>query len=363
MLQVARHNQIGNARHGRPQPRSGHLAPLEHGRFRELAPTQRRQRLAGTRRGQQLPLVQRDGQALQMRAILDGGADRGGKAAQACRVTGGATDRFDLMFVGQQANLRHIQDLTAFGNAACDRAQIVTTLLAHLGMMTHDLVGLLHHQERLPRVSRLTSRLLAARPPRPAGQTPQSIRRGRLTTGAIVFGQAVFPLLDPRRRLGQLLLQREQLRDQRFEESIFFAQGLQFVFVRHRTPLVDFLSFSKSAADLSSYKELIEAYTPTEEERHFVSTMTRTAQNQFNLMLWIKLFPCLGYFPALSEIPPALVDHGRQALDLPAEVVPGYDHDRTLYRHHQVVREYYQILPYGKEARRVILRTLLRGQI
>lgn len=88
-------------------------------------------------------------------------------------------------------------------------------------------------------------------------------------------------------------------------------------------------------------KELIEAYTPTEEERRFVSTMTRTAQNQLNLMLWIKLFPCLGYFPALSEIPPALVDHVRQALNLPAEVVPGYDHDRTLYRHHPVVREYY----------------------
>ncbi len=108
-------------------------------------------------------------------------------------------------------------------------------------------------------------------------------------------------------------------------------------------------------------KELIEAYTPTEEERRFVSTMTRTAQNQLNLMLWLKLFPCLGYFPALDEIPPALVEHVRQALDLAAEVVPGYDHDRTFYRHHQVVREYYQILPYAKEARRVILRTLLRA--
>jgi hypothetical protein len=39
------------------------------------------------------------------------------------------------------------------------------------------------------------------------------------------------------------------------------------------------------------------------------------------------------------------VDHVRKALDLAAEVV----------------REYYQILPYGKEARKVILRTLLRA--
>ena len=108
-------------------------------------------------------------------------------------------------------------------------------------------------------------------------------------------------------------------------------------------------------------KELIEAFTPTDEERRFVSTMTRTAQNQLNLMLWIKLFPCLGYFPALDEIPAPLVDHIRKALDLAAEVEPLYDHDRTLYRHHQLVREYYQIVPYGKEARRVALRTLLRA--
>src|SRR5436305_15129176 len=95
-------------------------------------------------------------------------------------------------------------------------------------------------------------------------------------------------------------------------------------------------------------KELIEAYTPTEEERHFVGTMTRTAQNQLNLMFWIKLFPCLGYFPALNEIPAPLVDHIRQALDLAADVVPGYDHDRTLYRLHQLVREYYQSSPMAK---------------
>src|SRR5438552_12087402 len=54
-------------------------------------------------------------------------------------------------------------------------------------------------------------------------------------------------------------------------------------------------------------KELIEAYTPTEEERRFVDTMTRSQQHQLNLMLWIKLFRCLGYFPSVDEIPPAVV--------------------------------------------------------
>ena len=89
-------------------------------------------------------------------------------------------------------------------------------------------------------------------------------------------------------------------------------------------------------------KELIEAYTPTQEERYFVETMTRSEQQRFNLMLWIKLFPCLGYFPGVDEIPSAIVIHVRKDLSLPEELVPTYDNPRTFYRHHQTVREYYQ---------------------
>ncbi len=107
-------------------------------------------------------------------------------------------------------------------------------------------------------------------------------------------------------------------------------------------------------------KELIEAYTPTKEERYFVETMTRSGQYQLNLMLWLKLFPCLGYFPGTNEIPSAIVTHVRKTLSLPEELVPAYDNPRALSRHHQVIREYYQILPYGKEARRAATRTILR---
>lgn len=107
-------------------------------------------------------------------------------------------------------------------------------------------------------------------------------------------------------------------------------------------------------------KELIEAYTPTKEERSFVEIMTRSPQQQLNLMLWLKLFPCLGYFPGIEEIPSAIVTHVRTTLSLSGELVPAYDTPRTLYRHHQVVREYYQILPYGKDARRAAIRTILR---
>ena len=47
--------------------------------------------------------------------------------------------------------------------------------------------------------------------------------------------------------------QRLELDNQRFEEAIFFAQGLQFFFLRHGPTLVGFISFGKSIGDLSSY--------------------------------------------------------------------------------------------------------------
>ena len=111
---------------------------------------------------------------------------------------------------------------------------------------------LLHSRERVPGMSGLTSRTLPARTTRTAGQTRQPIRRGWFTACSTVFGQSVFELLDPGIRLGQLLFQRQQFRDERFERSIFFTQGLQFFFFRYRCTLVGVLSFGKSVGDLSS---------------------------------------------------------------------------------------------------------------
>src|SRR5260370_2643730 len=65
-------------------------------------------------------------------------------------------------------------------------------------------------------------------------------------------------------------------------------------------------------------KELIEAYTPTEEERRFVNTMTRTTQNHLNLLLWIKLFPRLWYLPPPCSLPSPLFIHIPPHLNFPS---------------------------------------------
>jgi hypothetical protein len=253
MLELTGHEQLGNALNRRSQSLGCQFAPRKPGAFRDLAATDRSERLAGASRWEQLPLVQIHGQRLQVGTILDGRADRSGKAAQASGVTGRATDGFDLMLLGHEADFRHVQDLTAFHDDTWDTAEVLTALAADLGTVTHHFLWLLYHRERVPRMASLTSRTLAARTTRTAWQTRQPIRRGRLTARATVFCQGVFEFLDAGIRLGQLLFQRQQFSDQPFEGSIFFSKGLQFFFFRQRCTLVGFLSFGKSVGDLSSY--------------------------------------------------------------------------------------------------------------
>src|SRR5260370_33420404 len=163
MLELTGHDQLGNALVCRGQPLCRQFAPLNQGSFRDRAPTDRRERLAGTSRGEQLPLVQIHGQRWHVGTILDWRADRRGKAGQACGVTGWATDGFDLMLVCQDADFRHVQDLTALGDATWDCAEVLPALAAHLGTVTHHFIWLLYHRDRVPRMSRLTSRRFSAR--------------------------------------------------------------------------------------------------------------------------------------------------------------------------------------------------------
>ncbi|MCK9532176.1 MAG: DUF4158 domain-containing protein [Gammaproteobacteria bacterium] len=48
-------------------------------------------------------------------------------------------------------------------------------------------------------------------------------------------------------------------------------------------------------------------YTPTPEELGFAFTLARKAQPRFGLLLLLKAFQRLGYFPAMEEIPAAIV--------------------------------------------------------
>lgn len=100
-------------------------------------------------------------------------------------------------------------------------------------------------------------------------------------------------------------------------------------------------------------RDLDALYTPTPAEVAFVTETARVAGHRLTLMVVLKCFQRLGYVPRLADVPVVVAAHLRTHLRLPADTPVGYDSPRTMYRHHQAVRAYLGVAPYGAGARHV----------
>lgn len=102
-----------------------------------------------------------------------------------------------------------------------------------------------------------------------------------------------------------------------------------------------------------SIRELGALYTPTDDEMHFARIIARKHQPRFGLLLLLKAFQRLGYFPSVDDIPATIVQHVRIAAGIDAETPPLYAELRTLYQHHQAIRERLGVSAWGEEGLRV----------
>jgi hypothetical protein len=96
-----------------------------------------------------------------------------------------------------------------------------------------------------------------------------------------------------------------------------------------------------------SKQELQTTYTPTAEELAFVQAQSHQSQSQLNLLVALKCFQRLGYFPASADIPQTVINHIRQIVHLPADIPYGYQVRRTLYRHRILIQDYLQVSDYA----------------
>jgi len=102
-----------------------------------------------------------------------------------------------------------------------------------------------------------------------------------------------------------------------------------------------------------SVKELREMYTPTPGDIAFVATRARGPSQKFALMILLKVYQRLHYFPDPQGIPGAVISHIRAVMKLPADLVPDIA-PATLYRYYMALREYLEITTYqGKQVRHV----------
>ncbi len=102
-----------------------------------------------------------------------------------------------------------------------------------------------------------------------------------------------------------------------------------------------------------SARELRETFTPTIDEIRWAREKTGSEQHLLALVVLLKAVARLGHFPVLFEVPIAIVEHVRIALEVKPDIEPGHDSDRTLRFHKSLVRERLGITSDPERARAV----------
>jgi hypothetical protein len=107
-----------------------------------------------------------------------------------------------------------------------------------------------------------------------------------------------------------------------------------------------------------SEQDLTEVYTVTDDEKDFIDAAAYGDQMQLNLTLLLKSGQRLARFPNVEQIPVRIVTHLRQQLSIAHDIPVGYDWDRTLYRHHQLIRDYLGVVPYSQDGREITITAM-----
>ena len=68
-------------------------------------------------------------------------------------------------------------------------------------------------------------------------------------------------------------------------------------------------------------KELTDIYTPTKSEIAFAYATATGERNILNLLVILKSFQRLGYFPSLTDIPLKIINHIRNHLKFAIDIV------------------------------------------
>jgi TnpA family transposase len=109
--------------------------------------------------------------------------------------------------------------------------------------------------------------------------------------------------------------------------------------------------------------ELDKIYTPTRIEIAFALKVTTGEENYFNLLVLLKVFQRLGYFPKIADIPLTIINHIRTALDLREDKSFSYQYPPTLSRHKKVIRSYLQVIPFNQKGKALITAVITESAL
>jgi TnpA family transposase len=112
-----------------------------------------------------------------------------------------------------------------------------------------------------------------------------------------------------------------------------------------------------------SDQELSELYTPTPGDMAFVRRVTQSSVTALGLVLLLKAFQRLGYFPRFDNLPPRLIGHIAQVIEVqhPDELLSHYETRGYRWRHLPLIRDHLGIQPFGHDGRRLLVGALIEA--
>ncbi|MGP3921216.1 Tn3 family transposase [Nonomuraea sp. 10N515B] len=101
---------------------------------------------------------------------------------------------------------------------------------------------------------------------------------------------------------------------------------------------IDRTAYPRFARAVST-RELAEVFTPSAVEVEWARGKTQDDQHLLALLVWLKAYQRLGYFPKLKDVPAVVSEHIRSVIGLPEGVVLEDAAERSAKRHRSFVRE------------------------
>jgi hypothetical protein len=110
-----------------------------------------------------------------------------------------------------------------------------------------------------------------------------------------------------------------------------------------------------------SVRDLAEAFTPVAGEIEWARGRSQGEPNFLALVVLLKCYQRLGYFPKLADVPVVVINHVRAALGLAEDVPAVHESDRTLWRHRDYVRDRLNVVYKPAEARAIAEKAIRKA--
>lgn len=103
--------------------------------------------------------------------------------------------------------------------------------------------------------------------------------------------------------------------------------------------------------------ELEDYYTPIQEEIYFVKNHAKGDEPQLHLLILLKTFQKLGYFPAIEDVPTEVVNHLISALRLNSNSLPLVSKN-TVTKHQSAIRSFLKVKVFDRIGRKILTRAV-----